>query len=70
MVTRLVTPEQVITHQSEPIAPAPVAPDPFADNLAEVAELDRFVADFEMNTRHRRGEPHNGAPYDAHLGGT
>lgn len=69
MVTRLVTPEQVITHQAEPAAPASVAPEPAADNVAEVAELDRFVADFEMNTRHRRGEPHNGAPYNAHLGG-
>lgn len=67
MGTRLVTPEQVITHK-EPVAAAPVAPEPVADNVAEVAELDRFVADFEMNTRHRRGEPHNGETYNAHLG--
>ena len=67
MGTRLVTPEQVITRK-EPVAAAPVAPEPVADNVAEVAELDRFVADFEMNTRHRRGEPHNGETYNAHLG--
>ena len=67
MGTRLVTPEQVITHK-EPVAAAPVTPEPVDDNVAEVAELDRFVADFEMNTRHRRGEPHNGEPYNAHLG--
>jgi hypothetical protein len=69
MVTRLVTPEPVLTHQAEPHTPARVAPEPAADNVAEVAELDRFVADFEMNTRHRRGEPHNGEPYNAQLGG-
>ncbi len=66
--TRLVTPD-VITPQAEPSQRAPVAPAPVADNVAGVAELDRFVADFEMNTRHRRGEPHNGEPYNAHLGG-
>jgi hypothetical protein len=35
----------------------------------QFGELDRFVADFEMNTRHRRGEPHNGEPFNAHVGG-
>ena len=70
MVTRLVTPEQVITHRAEPLAHAPVTPEPVIDTAAEVAELDRFVADFEMNTRHRRGEPHNEEPYNAHPGGS
>lgn len=33
-----------------------------------VAELDRFVADFEMNTRQRRSGPVNGesSPFDGH----
>jgi hypothetical protein len=69
VVTRLVTPEQVITHQPEPVAPAPVESAQAADNVAgEVGELDRFVADFEMNTRQRRGQPHNGESYNAHPG--
>ena len=68
MVTRLVTPEQVTTHQQELIPPAPAAPEPLVDSVARVAELDRFVADFEMNTRHRRGEPRNGESCNAQLG--
>ena len=67
VVTRLVTPEQVIGHQPEPIAPAPA---PIVDSMpGEVAELDRFVADFEMNTRQRRSQSHNGESFDAHVGG-
>ena len=69
VVTRLVTPEPVLAHQAEPIEPAPVAPAPVADSGApEVSELDRFVADFEMNTRQRRSQPHNGEHYNAHPG--
>jgi hypothetical protein len=55
---------------ASPLAPPPVAPpvrEPAPglldepDNVADpVAELDKFVADFEMNTRHRRGGPPNG----------
>jgi hypothetical protein len=55
---------------ASPIAPPPVAPpllEPAPalldepDNVADpVAELDRFGADFEMNTRQRRGGPLNG----------
>jgi hypothetical protein len=69
LVTRLVTPE-VITHQAEPIEPAPVAPAPVVDNTpVEIGELDRFVASFEVNTRHRHADPHNGEPYHAtHIG--
>src|SRR5262245_14136947 len=56
-------------------APQPEAPPPVVPSLLEpastplegadhttdhVAELDRFVADFEKNTRHRHGNPLNG----------
>ena len=68
VATRLVTPN-VVTHLAEPIAQQPVAAAPVVDAVAQVAELDRFVADFEMNARHRRGEPHNGVPYNLHIGG-
>jgi hypothetical protein len=70
VVTRLVTPD-VITHQAESIAPAPVAPAPVVDNTpGEIGELDRFVASFEMNTRHRHADPHNGEACnnDTHAG--
>ena len=67
VVTRLVTPEQVITHQAESNEPAPA---PVVDNMpGQVAELDQFVADFEMNTRQRRSQPLNGESLDAHAGG-
>ena len=64
-MTRLVTPEQVV-----PSAP-PVVETPGGDSFPAAmdgsGELDKFVADFEMNTRHRRGEPHNGeSTLDAH----
>jgi hypothetical protein len=64
-----VTPD-VITRQAEPIAPAPAAPAPMVDNTpGEIGELDRFVAGFEMHTRHRHADPHNGEPYnDTHAG--
>jgi hypothetical protein len=48
-----------------PVAP-PLLEPPTAslgepDHLSDqVAELDKFVADFEMNTRHRRSSPVNG----------
>ena len=67
LVTRLVTPD-VITPQGQPAAPAGVAPVE-GNQPARIGELDQFVADFEMNTRHRRGEPHNGEPYNAQIGG-
>jgi hypothetical protein len=72
--TRLITPEPVIGHEA-PVEPPPMAPAPVAQPLIEpapalldepdqvadqVAELDKFVADFEMNTRHRRSGPVNG----------
>lgn len=66
LVTRLVTPEQVITHQAEPFEPA--SAQVVASMPGEVPELDRFVADFEMNTRQRRSEPHNGESFNAHMG--
>lgn len=66
--TRLITPEPVIAHEAAvepPIAPPLLEPAPALldepDNMADqVAELDKFVADFEMNTRHRRSGPVNG----------
>jgi hypothetical protein len=52
-MTRLVTPEQVI--------PADASVEPAsADGPSQIGELDQFVADFEMNTRHRRHQPLNG----------
>jgi hypothetical protein len=70
VVTRLVTPEQVKTDQAPQIDPSSPAV-PGADNATaqQNGELDRFVADFEMNARHRLGEPHNGEPFNVHVGG-
>jgi hypothetical protein len=66
VVTRLVTPEQVIPQQAASNQPAA----PIVDNMpGQVAELDQFVADFEMNTRQRRSQPLNGESLDAHVGG-
>jgi hypothetical protein len=71
--TRLITAEPVVGHKP-PVSPQPEAPPPVAPLLLEpagapledpdpgidhVAELDRFVADFEMNTRHRHGTAPN-----------
>jgi hypothetical protein len=81
--TRLITPEPAIAHDAPMEAPPIAAPPPVAPALLEsapapldepdhradqVAELDRFVADFEMNTRHRRSAPVNGEPssFDGH----
>jgi hypothetical protein len=67
MGTRLVTPEQVIRTTPPPVEPPFVEPAPaLLEGPVEVAELDRFVADFEMNTRQRRSQPHNGEP-SAHV---
>ena len=61
--TRLVTPEQVIPIEPPPVEPPFVEPAPaLLEGPGEVAELDRFVADFEMNTRQRRSQPINGEP--------
>ena len=69
VVTRLVTPEPMLTHQAEPVGGVADGPVGVADNAAgQLGELDRFVADFEMNTRQRRAQPHNGEPYDTHPG--
>jgi hypothetical protein len=65
VVTRLVTPEPGITHQAEPVEHAAEAPAAAGNVAGEVGELDRFVADFEMNTRQRRAQPHNGESYNA-----
>jgi hypothetical protein len=37
--------------------------------IGPVSELDQFVADFEMHTRQRRGEPLNGehSPFPSQL---
>ena len=53
-MTRLVTPDQVMP--KEPV----VAEDQPIDGPGRIGELDQFVADFEMNTRHRHEEPLNG----------
>jgi hypothetical protein len=63
-VTRLITPHVVpaAPPKVEPPAPAVLAP-AFVEDLGgigRVSELDQFVADFEMHTRQRRGEPLNG----------
>jgi hypothetical protein len=70
LVTRLVTPEQVNLPPSPAVERQVVEPPgvhSFVDKAPallpetdKVAELDRFIADFEMNTRHRRERPHNG----------
>jgi hypothetical protein len=52
-MTRLVTPEQVL---------------PKDDGPGTIGELDQFVADFEMNTRHRREHPLNGESVNAPYG--
>jgi len=65
--TRLVTPEQVIMKQPPAMDPAMVdASSSLIDGPGKIGELDRFVADFEMNTRQRHGQPHNGEPFDTH----
>ena len=82
--TRLITPEPVLGQEPAPFEPPAFEPPAFeppsfepplvepAPALLEapdrVAELDKFVADFEMNTRHRRGGPLNGEPsaFDGH----
>jgi hypothetical protein len=71
VITRTVTPEQVKTDQAPQIEPSSPDAVPAADNATgdQIGELDRFVADFEMNTRPRPGEPHNGEPFNAHVGG-
>jgi hypothetical protein len=70
--TRMITPEPAVEHQA-PVVPEVEAPPPVAPSLLEpasalhdpdevtdhVAELDRFVAAFEMNTRHRHATPPN-----------
>ena len=52
--TRLVTPEQVMPKEPAFTESAP------ADDSVRIGELDKFVADFEMNTRNRREQPLNG----------
>jgi hypothetical protein len=60
MGTRLVTPEQVFPVGPPPVEPPFVEPAPALLEGPEVAELDRFVANFEKNTRQRRSQPLNG----------
>ena len=52
--TRLVTPEQVMPKEPAFAESAP------ADDSVRIGELDKFVADFERNTRNRREQPLNG----------
>jgi len=68
MGTRLVTPEQVIRTTPPPVEPPFVEPAPALLEGPEVAELDQFVANFEMNTRQRRPQPLNGesSPFVGH----
>jgi hypothetical protein len=63
-----VTPEQMIVkHPPAAVASQMVEAAPsLIDGPGEIGELDRFVADFEMNTRQRRGHPHNGESFDTH----
>jgi hypothetical protein len=66
-MTRLVTPDQVV--KTAPIVESPSGESfpALVDGSPGADELDRFVADFEMNTRHRREQPLNGEPsHDAH----
>jgi len=56
-VTRLVTPEQVMPSDRPFAEPAP------GDSIGQIGELDQFVANFEMNTRHRREQPLNGESF-------
>ena len=56
-VTRLVTPEQVMPSDRPFAESAP------ADSIGQIGELDQFVANFEMNTRHRREQPLNGETF-------
>src|SRR5262245_48016459 len=67
MASRLVTAEQVLPGGPQPVEPPFVEPAPALPEGSEVTELDRFVASFEMNTRQRRSQPHNGEP-SAHVG--
>jgi hypothetical protein len=66
-----VTPEQVIAEEPPSIEPMRVesAP-PTVETPGQVGELDRRVADFEMNARQRHGFPHNGeaSSFDSQLG--
>jgi hypothetical protein len=59
---RLVTPEQVISGAPPLVEPPGESFLALGEGTGQVAELDRFVADFEMNTRRRRGQPHNEDP--------
>jgi hypothetical protein len=66
-MTRLVTPEQVASAPAVVESPGGESFPALMDASSGATDLDRFVADFEMNTRHRREQPHNGAPsVDAH----
>lgn len=62
--TRLVTPDVLPPSppKVEQPAPAELMPAAFEEpgGIGPVTELDQFVADFEMHTRQRRGEPLNG----------
>ena len=79
---RLVTPDRVapapLPVVEPPVVEAPVveppvkeppllesAPAPLEESN-EIAELERFVADFDMNTRQQRQQPINGEPFDFH----
>jgi hypothetical protein len=65
-MTRLVTPEQVMPEPAY-VDSAPAT----LEGTGEIGEqLDKFVANFEMNTRHRREQPLNGehSPFDAQQG--
>jgi hypothetical protein len=71
--TRLVTPDVMppAPPKVEPLAAAALAP-AFVEQpggIGPVSELDQFVADFEMHTRQRRGEPLNGehSPFPSQL---
>jgi hypothetical protein len=71
VMTRRVPPGQVKTDQAPQMDPASPDAVPAADNATrdQIGELDRLVADFEMNTGPRLGEPHNGEPFNAHVSG-
>jgi hypothetical protein len=77
--TRLITPDQVTPDKTPrqpspvetPVGPPPIESAPaLTEGPGEIEELDRFVADFEMHTRQRRGEPLNGehSPFGSQLG--
>jgi hypothetical protein len=62
---RIATPEDVAL---EPPANLPrVEPLALGEPPVEMGELDRFVADFEMHSRQRRADAHNGeAAFETH----